>query len=151
MKINWGTGITALYLGFVAMILLLVTMSVGQKIDLVTEHYYEEELAYQGKIDKKQRAAALQQPLTWQVEDQSITLLFPDNFDEKLLSGQVKLYCPSNDKNDRVFTVLTKNHTQVIPTPRIPAGNYHLQVDWKHKDQTYYSEDVVVISHINPQ
>jgi nitrogen fixation protein FixH len=150
MKINWGTGIAALYLGFVAMILLLVSMSIGQKIDLVTEHYYEEELAYQGKIDKKHNAKALGKPLVWEVQEQGIKISYPENVDEKALSGQVKLYCPSNDKNDRTFSVRSENHAQFIPTSSVPAGNYHLQIDWKHKDQAYYNEDVIVISHINP-
>lgn len=56
LKLNWGAGIAVLYMGFVAMIVLLVVMSMRQKIDLVTDEYYAEELLFQGKIDKIKRA-----------------------------------------------------------------------------------------------
>ncbi|SKB68856.1 FixH family protein [Dyadobacter psychrophilus] len=147
MKINWGVGITALYMGFVAMILVLVSMSIGQKIDLVTEHYYEEELGFQNKIDKKQRAAALAEPVKWQVTSEGISIVFPGNVKENDLAGAIHLYCPSNDKNDRKFKISTQNHTQIIPVTNIPEGSYHLQIDWKNKEQTYWNEDVIVISH----
>ena len=147
MKMNWGVGITVLYIGFVAMILGLVGMSMSQNIDLVTEHYYEEELEFQNKIEKKQRSAALPNPLTWQVNEGGIAIIYPDGITEKRLSGEIKLYCPSNKKNDRSFSVLAKNNRQVIPIVNIPEGNYHLQIDWKNSDQTYWSEDVIVIHH----
>ena len=147
MKINWGVGITALYLGFVAMILLLVSMSIGQKIDLVTEHYYEEEVGFQDKIDKKGRSAALTEPVKWEVTDKYISIVFPGNVQQADLTGEIKLYCPSNDKNDRKFKIAPHEHTQIIPVGNIPEGTYHLQIDWKNKEQTYWTEDVIVISH----
>ncbi|MCF2487583.1 FixH family protein [Dyadobacter sp. CY347] len=147
MKINWGVGITALYLGFVAMILLLVSMSIGQKIDLVTEHYYEEEIGFQDKIDKKERSAALTDPVKWQVTTREISIVFPGSVQEADLTGEINLYCPSNDKNDRKFKISAQNHTQIIPVSNIPEGSYHLQIDWKNKDQAYWTEDVIVISH----
>ena len=147
MKINWGVGITVLYTGFVAMILVLVSMSIGQKIDLVTEHYYEEELVFQDKIDKKQRATALSEPVKWEVGEAGITVFYPKTTSKNEVSGQIRLYCPSNDKNDRNFTVSAPNNVQFIPTAKIPEGTYHLQIDWKSNDKTYWNEDVVLISH----
>ena len=147
MKINWGVGITALYLGFVAMILLLVSMSIGQKIDLVTEHYYEEEVGFQDKIDKKGRSAALTEPVKWEVTGKHLSIVFPGNVQQADLTGEIKLYCPSNDKNDRKFKIAPREHTQIIPVGNIPEGTYHLQIDWKNKEQTYWTEDVIVINH----
>src|SRR4051812_22656910 len=128
MKINWGAGIAMLYTGFVAMILLLVGMSLSQKIDLVTEHYYEEELGFQEKIDKTKRSAALAEPIKWEVTDAGITIIYPD---KKQVTGKINLYCPSNDKNDRHFLISSKNDRQFIKSTDIPAGTYKLQIDWK--------------------
>ncbi|TLV03346.1 FixH family protein [Dyadobacter luticola] len=147
MKFNWGTGITALYLGFVAMILMLVTMSVGQKIDLVTEHYYDEELRFQDKIDKIERTRALAEPLAWKVEEGGIYITFPANIDPKTLSGEIGFYCPADDKNDRKFDVQPGEHAQFIPAASIPEGTYHLQIDWKSGAQTFWNEGVVTIKH----
>lgn len=144
MKFNWGTGIAALYLGFVAMILLLVGMSTTQKIDLVTDKYYDEELKFQDKINKTNRANSLEEPLKWQVTEQGLNILFPENLDQ--ISGNVKLYCPSNDKNDRSFAIEQTGHSQLIPSSKIPKGRYRLQIDWKSGENTYWSEDVIVMN-----
>ncbi len=52
---NWGVGIAIVYILFVLGMLTLVFKSRSQKIDLVTENYYQQELAYQEEIDAKQR------------------------------------------------------------------------------------------------
>ncbi|TDE18374.1 FixH family protein [Dyadobacter psychrotolerans] len=145
MKINWGLGITMLYLGFVVMILVLVGMSASQKIDLATEHYYEEELIFQDKIDKTKRAITLAEPLTWEVNEQGLKLHYPKTNDGKNITGIIKLYCPSNDKNDRSFDINPEVNQQLIPAFKIPAGRYKLQIDWKKNGVTYFNEDVVLI------
>ena len=147
MKINWGIGITVLYTGFVAMILVLVSMSIGQKIDLATEHYYEEELGFQEKIDKKERSKALANPLKWTVGETGITINYPTDTDHETLTGEIKLYCPADKQRDRQFAILSENQTQFIPTTHIPEGNYRLQIDWKNKNQTYWNEDIIQIHH----
>jgi len=143
MKINWGVGITILYTGFVAMILVLVGMSASQKIDLVTNDYYGEELQFQDKINKIKRANELAEPLTWQVSDSGLLIRYPKMPAENRLTGKVKLYCPSNEKNDRLFDVDLRNYEQFIPASKIPEGRYHLQIDWKSGNQTYWNEDVI--------
>lgn len=148
MKFNWGVGIAILYLGFVAMILVLVGMSASQKIDLVTDHYYEEELQFQDKINKITRAKALAEPLVWEVNNSGVMIHYPKVLSGKTITGKVKLYCPSNEKNDRTFNLDSKNSEQLIPSSKIPEGRYHLQIDWKNGEKTYWNEDVILISHL---
>lgn len=146
MKFNWGAGITALYLGFVAMILLLVTMSVNQKIDLVTDHYYDEETKFQEKLNKTNRATALAEPLQWTANEEGLTIVYPKNATDPELKGTIKLYCPSNDKNDRSFEIASLNNQQFIPASKIPNARYRLQIDWKNGADTYWNEDVIVMN-----
>jgi hypothetical protein len=146
MKFNWGTGIAALYLGFVAMILTLVFMSTNQKVDLVTSQYYEEETKFQEKINKTNRANALEQPLVWKVNEEGVTITYPQQMTDQQVSGNIKLYCPANEKNDRSFAVMASNNRQLIPASKIPAGRYRLQIDWKNGSETYWNEDVIVVN-----
>jgi len=150
MKLNWGAGIAILYSGFVAMILVLVSMSASQKIDLVTDNYYAEELQFQDKINKSERAKALEDPLKWEVDEKGILIHYPKSFSEKNLSGKVNLYCPSDDSKDLHFQVSTKNNIQFIASSEIPDGRYYLQIDWKNGEDTYWNEDLIVINK-NPQ
>ncbi|GLU55692.1 FixH family protein [Dyadobacter frigoris] len=146
MKFNWGAGIAILYAGFVVMILLLVGMSASQKIDLVTDQYYEEELQFQDKINKVNLAKALNNPLTWQVEEHGIMIHYPREFSKDTLSGNVKLYCPSDNTKDRTFPIKAKNNVQLIAASEIQSGRYYLQIDWKNGKQSYWNEGVVVIT-----
>ncbi|MCF0058018.1 FixH family protein [Dyadobacter sp. CY356] len=146
MKLNWGTGIALLYAGFVVMILLLVGMSASQKIDLVTDQYYEEELRFQEKINKVNLAKGLRHPLTWKVEPQGIVIIYPKEFLADSLTGTVRLYCPSDNTKDRSFPVKMQNNEQLIAASELQAGRYYLQIDWKNGKQSYWNEGVVVIT-----
>lgn len=146
MKLNWGTGIAILYSGFVAMILVLVVMSTNQKIDLVTDNYYAEELRFQDKINKTKRAKALADPLKWEVNEKGILIHYPKSFSEKNLTGKVNLYCPSDDSKDLSFEVNSTDNIQLVPSSKIPEGRYHLQIDWKNGEETYWNEDLIVIN-----
>ncbi|SEI38446.1 FixH protein [Dyadobacter sp. SG02] len=149
MKINWKALIAAVYISFISMILLLVSMSAGQKIDLVTDHYYEEELKFQGKIDKVQRAAALAEPLSWQITEDRLQLHYPAHFADADVSGEIHLYCPSDNRNDRHFAIRSKDNAQTVALSQIPTGRYKIQVDWKSGSETYWNEGVVVVDHQN--
>ena len=143
MKFNWGAGITTLYLSFVAGILVLVGMSASQKIDMVTDHYYEEETKFQEKLNKTNRAKALAEPLLWQVTEEGLKIQYPENAGN--VTGTINLYCPSNEKNDRSFAIVNRDNQQFIPSSKIPNGRYRLQIDWKNETNTYWNEDVIVI------
>lgn len=149
MKINWKALIAALYVSFISMILLLVGMSAGQKIDLVTDHYYEEELKFQGKIDKIQRATALAEPLSWEITESGLQMQYPAVFADSTLSGHIRMYCPSDSRNDRQFAIRAKNGRQTVTLAQIPSGRYKIQVDWKSGNETYWNEGVVVIGNQN--
>lgn len=146
MKLNWGAGIAILYAGFVTMILLLVCMSASQKIDLVTDQYYEEELRFQDKINKINLAKTLADPLSWQVEEQGIMIHYPKEFSQNTLTGNIKLYCPSDNTKDRVFLVKPQDGSQLIAASDLKSGRYYLQIDWQHDKQAYWNEGVVVIT-----
>lgn len=47
--------IIGLYVSFVSLIIVMVVKGIGQKFDLESQNYYNEELAYQNKIDALKR------------------------------------------------------------------------------------------------
>jgi len=144
MKISWGTGIWAVYGLFVLMILGLVGMSVIQKIDLVSDDYYEQEIRYQGKIDKINNAKQLTTPLKWEVAETGITLHYPA--DMKGISGQIYFYCPSDNRKDFKLDIQSsKSGSQFISTQKIPAGRYQLKIDWQANGVSYWNEGTVNI------
>ncbi len=145
-KISWGTGIAMLYTGFVLGILFLVTLSVNQRVDLVSEDYYALELDFQNKINKTHRAEALPEPLRWKMTDTALEIKFPPEFSHQNLSGKVRFYCPSNNGKDKEFAIIPNaTNQQTILLNKLQPGRYLLQFDWKNGETTYWNEGALVI------
>ncbi len=53
---GWSKKITFAYVGFVALIVTMVVVSMRQKVDLVSKDYYAKELNYQSDINKMSNA-----------------------------------------------------------------------------------------------
>lgn len=145
LKISWGWRISLLYVGFVAMILILVWKSTTQKIDLVADNYYEQELRFQQRIDQSKRAKSLPTPLKWSVSDSEIIIQYP-NLSAQPVVGEVRFYCPSDNGKDASFQIVT-NETlqQTIPISKLKPARYQIQIQWKTGDLTYWDEGVVNI------
>jgi hypothetical protein len=97
---NWGYKIMLVYLIFIFGMVFMVFKSSEQNIQLVTEDYYAKELLYQKKIDEFNRTASLSKPLEVTFNNQTLTIIFPDDFMSKKIAGEVILYCPSDEKMD---------------------------------------------------
>jgi hypothetical protein len=144
MKFNWGTGIALLYISFVIGMGTLVLMSTRQKIDLVADNYYDQELQFQGKLDKMNRANALAEPLRWQVTEQGILIQYPATVVQP--QGTIGLYCPSDNRKDVAFEVLPNaERQQLIPAAKLQAGRYKIQLDWQDQGQSYWQEGALVL------
>lgn len=145
MKINWGFKITVLYLGFVALIVTMAIMAMRQKVDLVSKDYYEQELAYQGKIDKKILTASLNEPLSWNILTDKLILTFPKQFKGQQINTEVYFFRPSDVNLDKLFSLRDTSNNQVIATDKLKKGVYKMQINWRVNNQEYYNEGIVQI------
>jgi len=142
---NWGHKILFVYAAFVAGISFLVVKSSSQKIDLVTTDYYAKELKYQQRIDETTRGNFLSAPVKYEIKNNSITVLFPKDFSGKKLSGEIVLYCPSNEDKDVKQNFSTPGLSVVLPVSSFNKGYYILQVSWRADSLTYYFERKILI------
>ncbi len=144
MKLNWGFGIFTFYTVFVLFILFLVFKSSQERVDLVTEDYYQQELEYQNIIDQKNNANRLDPGLIYVVNKMGINLSFPIQHEEIL--GKIQIYRPSNKKFDRLFNIELSDHNQMkIVMDNSPQGLYKMMVKWRHDSIDYYVEKDVYL------
>lgn len=142
---NWGHKIIVVYAVFVAGMLFLAFKSSRQNTDLVSEDYYAKELVYQQKIDEVKRTTALSAPVQITLVNKEVSIQFPKDFATKKITGEVSLYCPSDEKKDRTqpFTVTDAAVNMVLP------GNYHglhyVKLSWTAEGITYYYEQKIFI------
>jgi hypothetical protein len=142
---NWGVKITLVYLAFVAGMLTLVFKARSEKIELVATDYYEQELAYQERIDAMDNAARLSRAVTVQLVSEGLEVQLPDEI-TAAESGVIRLYRPSDSTLDREFVLAPTNiHTQLIPKALLTAGLYNVKVEWKAGEKIYYTELPIVV------
>lgn len=147
MKLNWGVGIFAGYGVFLIIVLGTVLFTTTEDINLVTEDYYEQEIAYQQQIDKMNRTKDLPEQLEIKVEQGRIRFAFPKMFESGEISGSLHIYRPSSNKMDlRVPIALNSNNEQIFPTSGIAKGLWEINVDWQANGNEYFNKKKVLIN-----
>jgi nitrogen fixation protein FixH len=141
MKFNWGTGIFLFYGLFAAMLVFQVIKSTQYDHSLVVEEYYAEDLAYQEKYDKIQNSMDLEEPMTFNYEEESGLLILSFPFSGEAVAGKVLFYRPSTSRLDVELPLKVDASGQmVIPTMHLPQGRWTVEVDWSAMDTEYYNE-----------
>ena len=93
---NWGKRIAIGYGAFVVFILALVVMAFQQDFDLVADDYYEQEIAYQERIDQMTEAKDDGQSVRISKKDSSYEL----TFSSAVTDVKVHFFRPSDDTKD---------------------------------------------------
>lgn len=140
MKINWGTGIVLAFIGFISFIMyFVISMNVDDKYDhdLVTEEYYQEELAYQESIEKIKNSKSLTNNISWKRTEKGLEMTFPENLNPEEIEGNVFLYRPSNKQLDFETKISLSNHHLLIPDKRLLDGRWNIKIDWQYKGKSY--------------
>jgi len=144
-KFNWGIGITIFISAFILLNIIFIIFAFGQRVDLVTEKYYEKELKYQEVIDKKQNSSTLSEELNIEFDNENLNLKFPSQFSDEEINGKIFFYRPSDSFQDFSVDINSDNNKQVIPITNIQKGSWIIQVDWNTKDKHFFDEKRIYI------
>ena len=142
MKFNWGTGIFIFFVIFVIFMLTMVYLSSQQKSELVTEDYYENELAFKEIIKKEARTAKLSEKLSWQIINKQLIIQFPREVGE-IITGEITFFKPSNQNDDKKISFQTSSNNYSIDVSKFFSGMYQLKIDWSANNIEYYNEEVI--------
>lgn len=146
MTLNWGHKITLVFSAFVLLMFTLVYKSMKTDFQLVTKEYYKDELAYQQVIDGTNRANKLSGIVQVAQTTDGLSIQLPAEMKGKNISGNIWLYCSSDDKKDRRLALtVDENGKQVMDGKSIPPANYLVKVTWKADELSYYNEQRIEI------
>ena len=140
MKFNWGNGITVAIILFMGFILFMVFKMVSTNTDLYVEDYYNQEIKFQDKIDAKSNLASLKGAFKLEVKEKVIEVTFPDDFRNKIVTGQVNMYKPDNAKLDKSYKINLNNNIHYVMLNDLVKGNYTLTVDMIEGEIRYLYE-----------
>ena len=126
----------------------LIVMACSQRVDLVSKDYYEQELRFQGQIDRTERTRreASQAAVAYDAADQHITVSLPPGQARGNVSGSIELYRPSAAGMDRAVKLeLDANGIQRLDAAGLAPGLWKVRVTWTAEKQNYYLEQKVVV------
>jgi len=144
----WPIAIIAFFIVFASFLATFVVWALGQKQDLVTENYYEQEIRYQEQLDRLNRtqAQAGQTTVTFDALRNSIVISLPAA-QAQGASGRIHLYRPSNAKLDHeVPLAINAGGVQTLDARAMAAGLWKVRIEWIVNGQEYYFDQAVVVT-----
>lgn len=145
---SWGWKIVVLYSAFVIMTLSMVVYFMGQKVDLVADDYYKQEIEYQNQIDKISNARSLKEPIGYEynIKNRTIKLSFPQAHVNQELKGKIELYRPANADEDRAFDIqLGASGEQIISVSALNKGLWKIKIYWSTGGKEFFDEKIVTL------
>jgi hypothetical protein len=144
----WPLGIITAVALFIAGTVGLIVMACSQKVDLVRADYYEQELKFQGQIDRVARTGltASQASIAYDASGKYITVSLPADQARREVSGSIELYRPSAAGMDRAVRLEPDaNGIQRLDARGLASGLWRVRVSWTAEAQSYYLEQKVVV------
>lgn len=140
----WPYAIIATFVLFAGYIGFMVQQAMRTSVDLVSDDYYQQELAYQQRIESVARTAALPAPVVVEYEaaTQRLTLQLPPSMAGQAVEGTLHFFRPSDKQLDfkLPFEPTGTPHQQELNTSKLKPGRWQLRLDFKAGTQQYYLE-----------
>ena len=144
----WPYAIIVFCALFVAGTIGLIVMACSQRVDLVSKDYYEQEIRFQGQIDRTERTRreASQAAVAYDAARQCITVSLPPGQTVGSVSGTVELYRPSQAGLDRAIKLQPDaGGVQRLDASTLAPGLWKVRVTWTAGKENYYLEQKVVV------
>ena len=143
---NWGNKLIVVFIIFGGMISYMVYRCMQTPVNLVSEQYYKDELAYQQVIDGTRQANALSGKVQLAMVDGAIRIDMPSEMRGRAVRGTIFFYCPSDISRDRRFPLQTDiAGGQALGKGWVPGGHYTVKISWQTGGVNYFMEQPLVI------
>ncbi len=146
MKVNWGAGILALIIVFFIIMGVMAYVAFNQRVDLVTQNYYEKELKYQNDIAKQQNAVDLKNRVQIEQLPGKLAITFPIEEVGTNISGDVSFYRASNPGDDIQFRLQVDSTGKFqIPLTQVKKGLWTIIVNWNAQGLDYLTKQKLIL------
>lgn len=147
IKFNWGTGILIVFIIFMVSVLTQVFFYMNTNVDLVTDNYYERELAYQDHIIKVKNTENLSEQIIIKNSSGELNVNFPQGYSAEKIKGSILFYRPSDPSKDITLNLkLDDQNTQKIKTSNFINGYWKIKLNWEYGSDSYYHEQTLIIN-----
>ncbi|HXP59194.1 MAG TPA: FixH family protein [Dongiaceae bacterium] len=144
----WPYGIILTFVLFISGTATLVFVACSQKVDLVSDDYYEQELRYQQQVDRLDHTQNLHgaAAVTFDPAALSITISLPATPVQLPILGRICLYRPSDVRLDReVALAVDAAGTQHVDASKLQTGLWRVRVFWTADGKDYFVDRSIVV------
>lgn len=141
IKFNWGTGIFIAIVLMISWIGFLVSKSLGYKINIDSDDYYERGLDHTAQMERIKRSLPYKEEFTLDQYPEYLEIHYPSVFADKPLTGELWFYRPSDFELDlKIEASNLDNNTQKINKQHLKKGIYHLRATLNTGEKSYFFE-----------
>lgn len=144
----WLIGIILTYVTFMVFFLGFLFFSMTQRVDLVEEDYYEQELKHQQRIDAVNRTQSLPVQPHWKYipADRVFRLQFPPELASRQVEGTIEFFRPSDARQDFSIPLdLDAQGEQIVELRQLSSGFWRVLIEWQMDELDYFNEAEVVL------
>jgi hypothetical protein len=144
----WPFAVIATFVVFICGTISLVVFACSQKMDLVSADYYEQEISFQGHLDRMERTQRAPQPASIAYDAAAGRIRISSLAQPSIsVSGNIQLYRPSAAGMDQHFKLtLDSQGIQSLDASSLRPGLWKVRVFWRLDNQDYFLEKHIVIS-----
>ncbi|WP_460615399.1 FixH family protein [Hymenobacter seoulensis] len=144
----WPYAIVLTFVLFASYIGYMVQQAMRTSVDLVSADYYQQELAYQQRMDTEARTAALPAPvqLTYDAATDRLRVQLPEDLVNQPVTGQVHFFRPSDQKRDFTLPLQLTGGGQEFNTSRLQPGYWRVRLDFTAGGQAYFVERNITLA-----
>jgi hypothetical protein len=127
------------------MILVMVFLTMGEKVELESKDYYAQELKYGQRMEAIRNAAIFNSEMESKLESSSIRILFPASQQGKAVQGKIVVYRPSDSGLDQSFPLNGRMpESKLLQSAKFIPGKYLVKAEWKCEGKDYYWEKEII-------
>lgn len=123
-------------------IVILATIMMTSNVDLESEDYYQQEIAYQDEIDALHNANKLTEKVELSDHEDHIMISVPDSLNCNELN--VEFRRPNNDKLDKSFQP-DNSKTILIAKKELQTGLYNVFISYKMNGKLYLQKSNITV------
>jgi len=147
IRIDWGSGMAALFSLFVVFILSLTFYSATRSYHLVEKDYYSKELNYQSRIEQIKRSRKDPSRFDWKYDNSENSVVFRFRGEPRaVVMGEIHFYRPSDSGLDFKIPIQLNNEGEMeVGTEGLRKGLWRIKASVIAADEEYYKEDILII------
>lgn len=138
---NWGYRLLILYASFVIMILFLVFKANQTEFDLVSDKYYQDEMAFQQTIDARNSKIFTERQINFEVSGTALNFHWDQETASLVDSCVLYVYCPQDALLDKRFHI-SQPGDQVFQYEAMKNQRFQVRLSvFKNKKLIFYREN----------